>query len=436
MTDIGLLKGTVERFLRNHGMHAADLSLESCTQSFLEHMARGLAGSPSSLRMIPTYIEAAAAIPADKPVIAIDAGGTNFRVATIRFDEGRSPRVERAANFEMPGVKEEISLKDFFRTVAAYISPNLADSDRIGFCFSYPTEIFPDRDGRLIRFCKEVRAKEVEGQIIGRCLNRALETAGFASRHVVLLNDTVATLLAGQALSRTRAYDGCIGFILGTGTNCCYVEQNRNIQKCGGLGPDGAQIINIESGSFAGMPRGSIDLDFDALTLDPGQYTFEKMISGAYMGGLTLQTLKTAACEGLFSPAYASALGSLDRLETRQLNRFLRDPSRESIAVSLPAPEEDRVVQYLIAGNLVERAAKLTAANLASAVLSSGRGANPCYPVCITAEGTTFYELKSLRESIDHHLADYLTCSKGRYYEFVRVENATLVGAAIAGLTN
>jgi hexokinase len=38
----------------------------------------------------------------------------------------------------------------------------------IGFCFSYHTEIFPDKDGRLIQFCKEIKAHEVVGQFIGK----------------------------------------------------------------------------------------------------------------------------------------------------------------------------------------------------------------------------------------------------------------------------
>jgi len=34
------------------------------------------------------------------------------------------------------------------------------------------------------------------------------------------------------------------------------------------------------------------------------------------------------------------------------------------------------------------------------------------------------------------HLTRYLTGARGRYYEIAGVENATLIGAAIAGLTN
>ena len=64
------------------------------------------------------------------------------------------------------------------------------------------------------------------------------------------------------------------------------------------------------------------------------------------------------------------------------------------------------------------------------------KGENPCAPVCIVAEGTTFYELKSLKSKVEFYLKSYLENKKQRYYELVNIENATLIGAAIAGLTN
>jgi hexokinase len=52
------------------------------------------------------------------------------------------------------------------------------------------------------------------------------------------------------------------------------------------------------------------------------------------------------------------------------------------------------------------------------------------------AEGTTFYKLPGLREKVEQYLQEFLVEQKGRYQKIVYVENATLIGAAIAGLTN
>ncbi len=433
MNRIEAAERTVDDFLRSLGMDVEALDMETNTREFLLEMERGLAGEPSSLRMIPTYVEVDGAAPADRPVVVIDAGGTNFRVATLRFSAAGVPILERVARFEMPGVREPIGATAFFERIAQYVEKNIDDSDRIGFCFSYPSEIFPSHDGRLLRFCKEVRAREVEGQIIGERFNAAIAGAGHDRKHIVLLNDTVATLLAGKSLS-DRGYGGYVGFILGTGTNCSYIEVNRRIGKIGGGDPERQQIINVESGSFAGIRRGTVDLRLDAQTTDPGEYTFEKMVSGGYLGELVRELLIAAAQAALFSEGFANWLRGLARLETREAGAFLAAPAGGTFAQS--ASEDDLLTAYLLVDRLVERAAKLSAINLSSVILRSGCGADPTRPVCITAEGSTFYGLPTLRERIDYYLRDYLVREKRRHYEFVQIENATLIGAAIAGLTN
>ena len=85
---------------------------------------------------------------------------------------------------------------------------------------------------------------------------------------------------------------------------------------------------------------------------------------------------------------------------------------------------------------LVERAAKLTAINLSSAAIKCGKGRNPTRPVCIVAEGSTFYLLWSLKHRVECYLTQYLTNEKDIYYDIINVKDATLIGAAIAGLTN
>jgi len=436
MHHIEALEKRVDRFMRKLHMHGGDLEMEEVAKSFLSEMERGLTGAASSLRMIPTYVQVDGSIPIDEPVVVLDAGGTNFRVATVRFRSDGLPAVERLAKHEMPGIKKPIGRKEFFNTIVSYMEPNVRDSAKIGFCFSYPTEILPSRDGRLLRFCKEVKAPEVEGEMIGEGLNRALSAAGLGARHVVLLNDTVATLLAGKSLSTTRAYGGWVGFILGTGTNCAYIESNENVRKAPDLDPSARQIINVESGSFGKMPRGKIDVELDGQTTDPGQYTFEKMISGGYFGTLSSRILEAASREGLFSDAHAQALLGLPPLETPAVSAYLRSPRNPAHPLVRTASEDDLAIEWFLIDRLLDRAAKLTAASLSSVVLKSGGGSDPSLPVCITADGTTFWELKGLKQRVDCHLRGFLTAVHKRYFEFVGVENATLIGAAIAGLTN
>ena len=222
-------------FLRSYEMDYLDIDFNVNVEKFIEQMNKGLTGEQSTLEMIPTYLSAANKIPTDKPVIVADAGGTNFRVATVRFDQHNNPSIENLEKFSMPGIERELSCSEFFETMAGYFKNVLSTSEQIGFCFSYPAQMQPNKDGRLVRFSKEIKAPEVVGELVGENLTEAIVSMGLGSKKsIVILNDTVATLLAGVGY-RNRNFSSYVGFILGTGTNTSYIEQNANITKQDGL---------------------------------------------------------------------------------------------------------------------------------------------------------------------------------------------------------
>jgi hexokinase len=286
----------------------------------------------------------------------------------------------------------------------------------------------------LLQFCKEVQAPEVVGTLIGKNL---LETLGMQEKQIVLLNDTVATLLAGKSASFGRVYDSYIGFILGTGTNTCYIESNRNISKVKNLDPAKSQIINIESGNFRKVPQTDLDILFDNTTVNPGDYKFEKMFAGGYFGGLCLSTLKSAAKEGVFTSGTSSKILELDDLSSEDLNNFVLKPvSGRGPLISCIMDKADELSCIEIIECLIDRAAKLVAANMAAVILKTGKGQSAERPILITIEGTTFYKLYKLRSFFEKYLGEYLSGNGQRYYEFTEVKQSSLVGAALAALIN
>ncbi len=421
----------VQQFLQKHKLQASDISIQKIVDDFHVEMSNGLQGKQGSLRMIPTYIEADNEFAKELPVLAIDAGGTNFRVASVQFDKDGKLEVTGTQNFRMPGIDGEVSKKEFFKIIAGYISTQAARADRIGFCFSYPTEILPSKDGRLLQFCKEVQAPEVVGELIGASL---LQTLGMPTKPIVLLNDTVATLLAGKSGAFGKSYDSFIGFILGTGTNTCYIESNANITKTPGLNASKSQIINIESGNFSKAPRADIDIAFDNTTTNPGQYSFEKMFAGGYFGGLCLMALKTAAREGLFGQDTADRLLAMTDLSTEALNNYRHGNHINGLLKQSLTDNKDEAIAIEIIDALIRRAATLVAANIAAVILKTGKGKSKASPILLTVEGTTFYKLYSFRETFEKNLSAYLSGEKQRYYEFTEVAQSSLVGAALAAL--
>jgi hexokinase len=425
---------TVKKFLEEHKLGADDLNLQHLIETFSSEMLNGLEGKESSLRMIPTYIEADNQFLTDVPVVAIDAGGTNFRAALVKFNKQGRLEINNIVNAGMPGLEGEISKDEFFQTIAGYVRPLAEKTDRIGFCFSYPTEIFPDKDGRLIHFCKEVQAPGVVGQLIGKNL---IEALGMPEKQIVLLNDTVATLLAGKSASLSREYDSFIGYILGTGTNTAYIESNLNIRKNKSLDQGKSQIINIESGNFRLAPRSDIDIFFDSTTTNPGSHTFEKMFSGGYFGGLCLAVLKAASKEGVFSGQTSTGIITLSDLSSEEVNNFFNNSTsgRGPLYKCMRNKTDEDACIYIIEC-LIERAGKLVAANLAAVILKTGKGKLPGRPVLITVEGTTFYKLHNLRYHFEKYISEYLSGERKRYYEVTEVKQSSLVGAALAALIN
>jgi hexokinase len=421
----------VYSFLRDHGMSADDVDMDEVCKNMLSEMESGLKGKKSSLEMIPTYVDVPVRIPPLEPVMVLDAGGTHFRSGLASFTESGEFRISSFSKISMPGTETYLSKDEFFLAVADVVRSIADRSDRIGFCFSYPTEIYPNRDGRLIRFVKEIKAPEVEGELIGENLLAALGV----KKRIVILNDTVATLLAGKVAETARSYSGYIGFILGTGMNGSYVESRSNIDKLKVKQKD--QIINTELGNFSRLNRGVIDIELDKGTVNPGVNSFEKMISGGYLGDLVLNTLKKAADKGVIKDKIARRLDAVSKIKTKDLNDLLCSPRGKSPLADIldgGSNEDNEAIHYMVS-SLVERAAKLSAVAISALCLKSGAGYSASMPICVTVEGTTFYRLTNLRKLTLFYLKHYLTDQKGIHADVISVEDATIKGAAIAGLS-
>jgi hexokinase len=440
-------------FARYHGFHYAVVDQAALVKDLVIEMERGLRGDPSFLPMLPSYISPAATVPAGKTVLALDAGGTNLRAALVSFDAAGKPTAEGLRKAPMPGTKGRLTPAQFFDEIADVAGPLLQTGKKvegIGFCFSYPMETTKDADGILLGFSKEVDAPEVIGQAVGAGLRAALSRRGVKSpERVVLLNDTVATLLSGLAeipadggLRKGADKYGveggpAIGFILGTGMNVAYPE--ATIPKIDFHKPDAPQIVVCETGSFRTRYGGRLDEEFDATLKNPGKYTFEKTMAGAYLGPLTLHMLKHAVNEGVLVFKRSGELLDLPGLATKDFNAFQHSPlSGEGPIASLFGPDErDALATACFLASIInERAAMFGAASVAAAVARTGAGYDPFVPVRVAVEGTTYMVYKGLRTALESYLHTMLAQKAPRSLVIAPVEQASLFGAAVAALSN
>ena len=128
-------------FLARNNLLTRQIDDEKLLSFFMSEMDKGLSGQESSLAMIPTYVSEVDKVPAGERVIVLDAGGTNFRTCLVSFDDEGRPNMEDFRKVGMPGVKSEVSRKEFFSILADNVERFIDKCDRIGFCFSYAAKI-------------------------------------------------------------------------------------------------------------------------------------------------------------------------------------------------------------------------------------------------------------------------------------------------------
>ncbi len=433
-----------QMFLKSRGLDVAAINREKLLSAFDSEMNAGLAGEPSSLAMIPSFISVDRQVRTATPVVVLDAGGTNLRSAVVSVDQDGSVAIGAFRRQAMPGTEGELSRDEFFDAFAEFVTPILAHSDTIGFCFSYAAEVTPDCDARLLYWSKQIAVPSVVNTMIGAGLREHLRKRGVDPR-IVILNDTVAALLAGRSRGLTCNYSAYVGFILGTGTNTAYVEHNRNITKRSDLDPEGSMAINVESGGFRKIEQSAFDALLDRRTIDPGAYTFEKMISGRYLGSLGSIIMLDAAREGLFSETAAAKIlqmevpdapGGWQPIGNKELDDFCGGaPCQGNPLLDEAFDAGDRELVKALCTPVYERAAVLAAVNIASAILKTGAGGDCGSPVCVNVDGSTYYRTLTadFANRVKAELEELLR-PRGMFYELVKVEDSPVIGAAIAGL--
>jgi len=424
---------SVDEFLARHRQDAGSIDAMRWTKTLLADMKAGLENRPSGLEMNPSYLSPDIRVRPYRKVLAMDAGGTHFRYALATTDENAKITLGKIHSIPMPGSAAMLSKIAFYDAIAVSVEEFAKAADSIGFCFSYSVAMTPDIDGTLTDWAKEIDAPEVIGSRVGACTKEALRNRGVNPGRIILLNDTVSTLLAGMDALPPDHFAGGVGFVYGTGINVGYAERCENIMKRTAPGFGGRMVINTECGNYNGLLQGSFDRIVDDASLQPGTAKTEKMTSGRYLSDVIVTALKQAMLEGLI-------LTGTDRIDGRTcglaaISAFIADPNREDnplhAAFSSPA---DRDTAASIAIALIDRAAKIGAIMTAAAILKTAADAKDPRPYAIFAEGTTFHRLSGYRTAYAKHLQTVLA-DDDITFEIITGPDWPLIGAAIAALS-
>lgn len=390
----------------------------------------------SSVPMLITYVRSTPTGKETGDFLALDLGGTNFRVLLIHIDPDHITMDSRV----MPMSKElmtsdAVTLFDYIAECVINFVKEKNIQDKVlplGFTFSFPVKMLSLTSGILLKWTKGFTATGVENQDIVILFKEALARKKEYSINIVgLLNDTTGTLMSCGWEDQNVS----IGLILGTGTNACYMEHLENVEKWTGEMDEPRQvIINTEWGAFGDngsldWVRSEYDKKVDENSLNPGQQLFEKMISGMYLGEIVRLVCIEMVSKGLLFGGIAT-----DKLNEREafLTKHVSDIESGDLNKikkvleelgDVKASDEDIEILKKVCQVMSQRAARLATAGLAAIVKKIGR--SKC---TIAVDGSLFKKHPKFKMYMESTLHELLP---GRHIKLMLSEDGSGKGAAL-----
>jgi hexokinase len=225
---------------------------------------------------------------------------------------------------------------------------------------------------------------------------------------VTVINDTVASLLAGTVVKKA---DGYVGLIVGTGNNMAAVLDPASITKLPKeLDWTAPLPVNFESGNFTPPHLTTWDNKLDAVSTNPGQQRCEKAVSGVYLAML----LNMSMPESSLDPVTGS--------------KGVVDLAYHSETAS--------AAEQMLARQILTRSSNLVASELAGVVMVLN-DIRPRHSVCIVAEGGLFWGAPNYASHTSETLGSLLVALGLGHVrvDIVSVENANFLGSTVSALS-
>lgn len=406
--------------------------VRKAVKEFLRQMDEGLEQDGKHLSQIPTFVTAVPNGTEKGLYMAVDLGGTNFRVCSIMLHGNTTFSLTQSKTKIPKELMVAKTSKELFAFLAKQIQLFLEEHHQehyegykhrkqtggkieeeevfnMGFTFSFPVKQIAINSGLLMRWTKGFDIADAVGKDVCALLQTEIDALHLPVRVAALVNDTVGTLMARSYTSPGKT-GTLLGAIFGTGTNGAYVEK---LSKCSKLlnsseaegtydTSTGEMIVNTEWGSFDNslgvLPNTPYDEGLDRDSVNPGIQMFEKRISGMFLGEILRRAIvaltKDDSC-ALFKDENSSLndLHSTTTIEPSSPlfqvwgidSSFLslavgdsaglhatRQALDKDLGVSAPSLEDAQAIQ-LLAAAVGRRAARLSAVAIAAIVINSGR---------------------------------------------------------------
>ncbi|XP_063826716.1 hexokinase type 2 isoform X1 [Ostrinia nubilalis] len=276
-------------------LHLTDKQIREIMSRLHNDLIKGLGKDSHATSIVKCWLTYIQDLPNGKErgkFLALDLGGTNFRVLIINLGENHfdmQSKIYAIPSHIMTGTG--VALFDHIaECLANFMKEHNVYEERLalGFTFSFPLKQLGLTKGILQRWTKGFSCSGVVGEDVVQGLKDAIARRGDVQIDIcAILNDTTGTLMS----CAWKNHNCKIGLIVGTGSNACYVEKTENCELFDGEPGKPDLLINTEWGAFGDdgtldFVRTEFDREVDSNSINPGKQIQEKMISGMYMGEL------------------------------------------------------------------------------------------------------------------------------------------------------
>lgn len=300
--EMSTKSNVVEQVLQS--FHISDESLRLIKSHIAKEFELGLRDEENAtVKMLITYVREMSRGDEVGSYLALDLGGTHFRVLLVTLVEGGGePKITSVCH----DIPESLLVTKNGSELFDYIAVKLLDFVKqyklkrrrisLGFTFSFPCKQYGLTQSYLVSWTKGFNVGGVINTDVVKQLKDALkrQLAGLVEAYidvVAVINDTTGTLVACANKHR----DCRIGLIVGTGFNACYMERLDRCEKWPANYTHPKQVIvNCEWGAMGDHKqrreldkfRNEFDVQVDAESVNPRHQTYEKMVGGMYVGEL------------------------------------------------------------------------------------------------------------------------------------------------------
>ncbi|ORX94914.1 hypothetical protein K493DRAFT_220417 [Basidiobolus meristosporus CBS 931.73] len=431
----------------------SDEKLREIVDGFLKAMQEGLEADGCNLAMIPSFVTGRPTGQETGSYLALDLGGTNFRVCLIDL-KGNGEFVTAQHKYALSAEHKTGDGKVLFDFLAECVEDFITQRPEtellsqtsiipLGFTFSFPINQTAINRGKLLRWTKSFTATNVVGHDVAQLLQDALNRRHMSNIKVAaLVNDTVGTMLAAAYAEPSTS----VGVIFGTGTNTAYIERIENIPKWQGSMEDAEMAINMEWGAFGNdkkvLPVTQYDNRLDNSSPEPFHQVFEKMISGLYLGEITRNILIDLIDRNvIFGSRCSVEMNQPFNFDTAYVSSIISDNSADLEEIKLilentmGIPEttaSDRQLVKRVAQLVAERAAQLSGAALSAVLLK--RKDLLTQPVTVGVDGTVFQFLPGFKGLLSKVLEQLLGTDVASRVKIVLAKDGSGVGAALTAM--